>query len=214
MLFLDAIDAGRPVGTLVVLERERIAPALRPQALAPPDRPAGGAGPGRAAGTLPSELVAIGLQPGRVEMGSGLSPELECRLDDAPRPAVERLERWGVRLRPADPAPDCLLGVTMTTQLPTPCPSCGTPGAETFCSNCGAPRAGAPCRACGAALSPRARFCSSLWPGRELVRQSAVARSSPVAHRRRRAGWACWRRFSSGSPGSRPGSRPPNPRRG
>lgn len=66
----------------------------------------------------------------------------------------------------------------MTTAAPTPCPSCGTPGAEAFCSNCGTPRAGAPCRACGAALSPRARFCSACGqavglsaraPSRDLV---------------------------------------------
>jgi len=48
----------------------------------------------------------------------------------------------------------------MTSTTPSPCPSCGVPGAGKFCVNCGAPCAGAPCPACGAPLSPVARFCS------------------------------------------------------
>jgi predicted nucleic acid-binding Zn ribbon protein len=48
----------------------------------------------------------------------------------------------------------------MTSPTPSPCPSCGVPGAGKFCVSCGAPRAGAPCPACGAPLSPTARFCS------------------------------------------------------
>jgi hypothetical protein len=56
-------------------------------------------------GTLPSDLVAIGLQPGRLEMSSGLRPELDCRLDVLLTAVVERLERWGCEcgLRPAFP---------------------------------------------------------------------------------------------------------------
>jgi hypothetical protein len=48
----------------------------------------------------------------------------------------------------------------MTSTAPSPCPSCGVPGAGKFCVSCGAARAGAPCPACGAPLSPVARFCS------------------------------------------------------
>src|SRR5690349_10787745 len=53
----------------------------------------------------------------------------------------------------------CRSGTFMTTAEPTPCPSCGAPGAAPYCSHCGAPRAGGPCRACGGALAPTARFC-------------------------------------------------------
>ena len=55
-------------------------------------------------GTLPADLVAIGLQPGRLEMSSGLSPELECRLDELLTAVVARLERWGCACRPLEPA--------------------------------------------------------------------------------------------------------------
>jgi hypothetical protein len=51
-------------------------------------------------GTLPSELLAIGLQPGRVELSSGLSPELECRVDQLVAAVVERLERWDYPMEP------------------------------------------------------------------------------------------------------------------
>ncbi len=59
-------------------------------------------------GTLPSELVAIGLQPGRVEMASGLSPEVESRLDDLLTAAVERLERWGYACDAAGASGQCM----------------------------------------------------------------------------------------------------------
>jgi hydrogenase maturation protease len=104
VLFLDAIDASRPVGALVLLEREELprffALKLSPHqidlrevlALA------------ELRGTLPSDLVAIGLQPGRLEMATGLSPEVESRLDDLLTAAVERLERWGYACDPLEPA--------------------------------------------------------------------------------------------------------------
>jgi hydrogenase maturation protease len=104
VVFLDAIDAGRPVGALVVLERQELprflALKLSPHqvdlkevlALA------------ELRGTLPEELVAIGLQPGRLEMSWGLSPELECRLDELVSAAVARLAAWGYASRPLVPA--------------------------------------------------------------------------------------------------------------
>jgi hydrogenase maturation protease len=104
VVFLDAIDAGRPVGALVVLERQELprflALKLSPHqvdlkevlALA------------ELRGTLPEDLVAIGLQPGRLEMSWGLSPELECRLDELVSAAVERLAAWGYASNPLVPA--------------------------------------------------------------------------------------------------------------
>jgi hydrogenase maturation protease len=104
VLFLDAIDAGRPPGTLVELGREALPRSLGLKlsphqidlrevlALA------------ELRGTIPSDMVAIGLQPGRVEMCAGLSPELECRLDDLLRAVVDRLDRWGCVCSPMEPA--------------------------------------------------------------------------------------------------------------
>lgn len=95
LLLLDAIDRGGPPGELIVLEREELpryfALKLSPHqvdlrevlALA------------ELRGFLPARLVAMGLQPVRVEMFSGLSPELECRLDELLAAVIERLEWWG-----------------------------------------------------------------------------------------------------------------------
>jgi hydrogenase maturation protease len=103
VVFLDAIDAGRPVGTLVAVERHELprflALKLSPHqvdlkevlALA------------ELRGTLPEDLVALGLQPGRLEMYCGLSPEIECRLDELLSAAIERLAAWGYASRPLEP---------------------------------------------------------------------------------------------------------------
>jgi len=106
VVFLDAIDAGRPVGALVLLEREELprffALKLSPHQIDLREVLA----MAELRGTLPSDLVAIGLQPGRLEMASGLSPQLECRLDQLLTVVVERLERWGYACYPLEPVAD------------------------------------------------------------------------------------------------------------
>ena len=104
VVFLDAIDAGRPAGALILLEREEL-PRFLALKLSPHQidlREVLALAELR--GTLPSDLVAIGLQPGRVEMAFGLSPEVESRLDDLLTAAVKRLERWGYACTPLEPA--------------------------------------------------------------------------------------------------------------
>jgi hydrogenase maturation protease len=95
IVFLDAIDAGRPVGSLVLLEREDLPRLFAHKLSAHQIDLREVLAVAELRGTLPSDLVAIGLQPGRVEMSSGLSPELEGRLDELLSAVVERLERWG-----------------------------------------------------------------------------------------------------------------------
>lgn len=104
VVFLDAINAGRPVGALVLLEREEL-PRCFGLKLSPHQidlREVLALAELR--GTLPSDLVAIGLQPGRLEMCCGLSPELECRLDELLTAVVARLERWGCACSPLEAA--------------------------------------------------------------------------------------------------------------
>ena len=100
LLILDAIDAGREPGELIALEREEIplffSAKLSPhqielsEVLALADL----------RGTLPEETIAIGLQPGRVEMSYSLSPEVESRLADLVQLCVDRLRTWGHRAVP------------------------------------------------------------------------------------------------------------------
>jgi hydrogenase maturation protease len=104
VIFLDAIDAGRPVGTAVVVERDELPRlfGLKLSAHQVDLREVLAAAELR--GTLPASLVAIGLQPGRVEMGVGLSPEVEAGLDDVLGLLSERLARWGYADPPMDAA--------------------------------------------------------------------------------------------------------------
>jgi hydrogenase maturation protease len=102
VLLLDAIDAGRPPGTPVELEREEL-PRFLAHKLSPHQidlREVLALAELR--GTLPPHMVAIGLQPGRVEMACGLRPELERGLDELLRAVVERLDRWGCECRPME----------------------------------------------------------------------------------------------------------------
>jgi hydrogenase maturation protease len=75
-LLLDAIDAGRAAGTIIVMEREEL-PRLLGHKLSPHQidlREVLALGELR--GTLPPRLIAIGIQPARVEMSDALSPEV------------------------------------------------------------------------------------------------------------------------------------------
>lgn len=102
LVILDAIDAGLEPGSAIALEGDEI-PRFFSTKLSPHQielREVLALAELR--GTLPEEVVAIGLQPGRVEMSERLSPEVEARLDDMVERCVERLRRWGHR---ADPQP-------------------------------------------------------------------------------------------------------------
>jgi len=107
LLVLDAIEAGLDPGALVTLEGDEI-PRFLSTKLSPHQidlREVLALAELR--GTLPEEIVAIGLQPGRVEMSERLSPEVEARLDDVVESCVERLRSWGHRAsrRSAHPPP-------------------------------------------------------------------------------------------------------------
>jgi len=103
VVFLDAIDMGLPPGALVRLARRDL-PRFLGHKLSPHQvdlREVLALAELR--GRLPSHLVAIGLQPGRVEMAVGLSPEVESGLDELLMAAVERLESWGYTCRALEP---------------------------------------------------------------------------------------------------------------
>jgi hydrogenase maturation protease len=103
VLLLDAINRGGAVGELIVLEREQI-PRFLGLKLSPHQvdlREVLALAELR--GGLPAKLVAMGLQPVRVEMFSGLSPELECGMDGLLTAVLERLERWGHVARRLEP---------------------------------------------------------------------------------------------------------------
>ncbi|HEU4565613.1 MAG TPA: HyaD/HybD family hydrogenase maturation endopeptidase, partial [Gemmatimonadaceae bacterium] len=95
LLLLDAINLGLEPGTAIVLGREEIprylSVKLSPHQVDLRDTLAAA----ELRDTLPPEIVAIGLQPERVEMSVALSPVLERRLDDLMATVVRQLEAWG-----------------------------------------------------------------------------------------------------------------------
>lgn len=103
LVLLDAIEAGEPPGTLVVLEREELpryfAHKLSPHEVALREVLA----LAELRGRLPAELVAIGLQPGPLTLGPGLSAPVRGGVDRMLDAVVARLKRWGHHLRNLGP---------------------------------------------------------------------------------------------------------------
>lgn len=102
VLILDAVDAGREAGELVMLEREAL-PCFFTTKLSPHQidlREVLALAELR--GTLPEDTVVIGLQPGRVEMATELGPRIRERVEELVSAAIGRLEAWGHRARRAE----------------------------------------------------------------------------------------------------------------
>jgi hydrogenase maturation protease len=95
LLLVDAIDRGEPAGRLIVLESSEV-----PRALAVKLSPhqvglSEVLALAELRGTLPEKLVAVGVQPGRVEMSSRLTPEVSAQMEPLVALIVDRLEQWG-----------------------------------------------------------------------------------------------------------------------
>jgi hydrogenase maturation protease len=108
VVLLDAIAAGAKPGDVVVLERERL-PIYLTRKLSPHQvdiRDVLAAAEWR--GKLPKETVAIGVEPRVVEMRLDLSDEVESAVDAAVQVVIARLEEWGHRCLPREPAALCM----------------------------------------------------------------------------------------------------------
>lgn len=95
VLLLDAIDVGEAPGAQVVLERNALPRYLgtkvSPHQIDLRDVLA----LAQLRETLPEATVAIGVQPGRLEMMTALSPRVHDGLDGMIERAVQRLASWG-----------------------------------------------------------------------------------------------------------------------
>ena len=95
IIFVDAIVAGGKAGDVAVLERERL-PIYFTRALSPHQtdlRDVLAAAELR--GTLPSESVAIGVEPAVVALGTELSPVVRASIAPLVAAVVDRLRLWG-----------------------------------------------------------------------------------------------------------------------
>jgi hydrogenase maturation protease len=96
LLVLDAIDSGAAPGTCAEL-RDGDVPRFLAQKLSPHQIDLREVlALAQLRGTLPGELVAIGVQPGRIEMSTDLSPEVSAHLDEMVKLAGAVLQEWGV----------------------------------------------------------------------------------------------------------------------
>jgi hydrogenase maturation protease len=96
VLILDAIDLGDPPGTLIRLEGDEI-PRFLALKLSPHQidlREVLALAELR--GTLPGEVIALGIQPERVEMSTTFSPAVAARFDQLVHLAADILSDWGV----------------------------------------------------------------------------------------------------------------------
>lgn len=126
VLLLDAVDVDAPAGTVVVMERDRLprflSSKLSPHQVGVRDLLA----LAELRGSLPAETVAMGIQPGRVEMGASLGPDAEASLEELVERAVERLAAWGFPLRPRDGRPPDQPDPALRRPAPRADPAAGT----------------------------------------------------------------------------------------
>lgn len=95
LVLVDAIAAHAAPGELIELTRDRL-PIYLSRKLSPHQVDMRDAlAVAELRGRLPNDIVAIGLQPAVVELGTELSPVVAPRLDALVRTIISHLERWG-----------------------------------------------------------------------------------------------------------------------
>jgi hydrogenase maturation protease len=98
VLLLDAINVGAAPATVIVLKRDQLprylATKVSPHQVDLSDVLA----LAELRGTLPEHTVAVGVQPERVEMETGLTAGVERQMSRAIGSALARLHEWGHRV--------------------------------------------------------------------------------------------------------------------
>jgi len=100
LLLVDAIAAHGAPGDVIELSRERL-PIYLSRKLSPHQVDMRDAlAVAELRGRLPNDVVAIGVQPERVALGTELSAPVAQQLDALVRTVVAQLERWGHACEP------------------------------------------------------------------------------------------------------------------
>jgi hydrogenase maturation protease len=95
LVLVDAIAAHATPGEIIELTRDRL-PIYLSRKLSPHQVDMRDAlAVAELRGRLPNDIVAIGVQPAAVALGTELSPVVANRLDALVRTVIARLERWG-----------------------------------------------------------------------------------------------------------------------
>lgn len=102
LIVVDAVETGRPPGTLVRLAGDEIPLALEtrlsPHQMGLKDLLA----VSHLVGHTPREMILVGIQPGSIEMGTELTPEVELHVETMMTAVLEELKRWGIEVTPKD----------------------------------------------------------------------------------------------------------------
>ena len=100
LIVIDAVETGREPGTCIRLAGEELPIALEtkvsPHQMGLKDLLA----VARLMGHLPHEMVLIGVQPGSIEMGAELTPEVETKVDVLIENVLKELKRWNISATP------------------------------------------------------------------------------------------------------------------
>ena len=95
VLILDAIRARQPPGTLIILERDEL-PRLFAHKISPHQIDLQEIlALAELRGGLPDRIAALGVEPGLVELGLGLSAPIQSAMPTLERAVVGRLGDWG-----------------------------------------------------------------------------------------------------------------------
>lgn len=104
VLFLDAIEFGRAPGSLVIVDRESLPRTLERTKTSPHQLDLRDIlALAELRGTMPSRVMAIGLQPAKVEPSAELSPTAADGIDTMVEAAAARLRAWGLGCRRREP---------------------------------------------------------------------------------------------------------------
>lgn len=96
LIVVDALETGGAPGTLVRLAGDQIPLALETKVSAHQMGLKDLLTVARLMGHAPAEMVLLGVQPASSEMGIGLTPSVEARVDVLLAGILAELENWGV----------------------------------------------------------------------------------------------------------------------
>lgn len=97
VLFVDAVEAGREPGEIVVREGEAVPAFLGSQVSMHQAGLADLMYAARLAGVMPPEVCLVGIQPQGINLGLETTALLQNRREDLIRAVLTRLAAWGIR---------------------------------------------------------------------------------------------------------------------
>jgi len=99
VLFVDAVDLKKEPGTIAVIEDVNLPFILEPKLSLHHVGLSDLLFASSFMGTRPAEIVLVGIQPEKLEVGLELSPTIRGRLDKLLETILEKLREWGLEIK-------------------------------------------------------------------------------------------------------------------